>query len=186
MHMANRTHDRCASIWCRYGRHKCTRLWSGVCTQNDAVILKTLLALPAVSFVKRPRMAVLRKKECSGRRNCPRLWRGACTLPHGYETYCVLQAQGRCIWRIVLMTAAPPSGAARGYRMYLQNCNAILKTLLALPAVSFVKRPRMAVLRKKERSGSSGSSESSGSTKKTKQEQIVSAYTAGLKKSPLK
>ena len=43
-------------------------------------------------------------------------------------------------------------GAARSP----QNCNAILKTLLALPAVLFVKRPRMAVLRKKERSGSNG------------------------------
>ena len=45
---------------------------------------------------------------------------------------------------------------AGGTGMYPQNCKAILKTLLALPAVSFAKRPRMAVLHKKERSGRYG------------------------------
>ena len=50
--------------------------------------------------------------------------------------------------------ATTPARRVAGYRMYRQNCEAILKTLLALPAASFVKRPRMAVLRKKERSGS--------------------------------
>ena len=38
--------------------------------------------------------------------------------------------------------------------MYPQNCNAILKTLLALPVMSFAKSPRMDFLHKKERSGS--------------------------------
>ena len=49
---------------------------------------------------------------------------------------------------------APAVRMRTGYRMYPQNCNAILKTLLALPAVAFAKRPRMAVLHKKERSES--------------------------------
>ena len=81
------------------------------------------------------------------------------SLTHGCGTYCVLQRPIRCIWKIVLRPAAPLSGAATGvhawgYRMYPQNCNAILKTLLALPAMSFAKSPRMDFLHKKERSGS--------------------------------
>ena len=50
--------------------------------------------------------------------------------------------------------AAPAVCMRMGYRMYPQNCNAILKTLLALPAVAFAKSPRMDFLHKKERSGS--------------------------------
>ena len=43
--------------------------------------------------------------------------------------------------------------AGRGTRMHPQNDAVILKTLLALPAMSFAKSPRMDFLHKKERSG---------------------------------
>ena len=48
---------------------------------------------------------------------------------------------------------AAPNECAYSTAHSPQNCKAILKTLLALPAVSFAKRPRMA-LHKKERSES--------------------------------
>ena len=72
----------------------CTPGSTGMYSQNDAVILKTLLALPAMSFTKSPRMDFLYRKERSGRHNCTRLWCGVCTLPHGFGTYCMLQKTG--------------------------------------------------------------------------------------------
>ena len=56
-------------------------------------------------------------------------------------------------YRFLADYATTPARRVAGYTMYPQNDAVILKTLLASPAVSFVKRPRMAVLRKKERSG---------------------------------
>ena len=41
---------------------------TGMYPQNDTVILKTLLALPAVSFAKSPRMDFLHKKSVAGAR----------------------------------------------------------------------------------------------------------------------